>query len=121
MAKILVILVVLAVVIMIVVRLQGNVYQRFMDNAAEANGRIDKKETRIDNPKTRHVENILIYSYEVDGKTYRGEERVEYEDMWLDARDGMDLRVYYSKANPAKSYPAALLDRRLAIAGKLKK
>jgi len=104
-----------------VVRQQGDAYQRFKDNAIEVTGHIDAKETRIDNnPNTRSQKNTLIYSYAVDGKTYRGEEHVEYDDLWMDAREGMELRVYASKSNPSKSYPAALIDRRLGIASSMK-
>jgi uncharacterized protein YxeA len=120
MAKILVILVLVVVLAVWVTRLQGNAYARFKANSAEVMGRIDKKETRFDNTKNRHSENYLLYSYTVDGKNYSGEERVEYDDMWLDAREGMELRVYYAKNNPAKSYPAALIDRRLGVADKLR-
>lgn len=119
MIRLLLILALFAVVVLIIIRLQGDVYKRFMAGAAEVKGRIEKKETRIDNPKTRHTENILIYSYNVEGRKYSGEERVEYMDLWLDAREGADLRVYYSKSNPAKSYPSALIDRRLGIAAKV--
>lgn len=119
MIRLLIIVLLVAVLIMFVIRLQGNAYQRFMAGAGEVMGKIEKKETRIDNPKNRHTENMLIYSYTVNGREYSGEERVEYQDLWLDAREGMELRVYYSKNNPAKSYPAALMDRRLKIAGKL--
>ena len=118
MAKLFLILAVLAAVTVLVIRLQGDAYRRFVANASEVMGRIDKKETRFDNTKNKRHENILLYSYSVDGKTYRGEERVEYDDLWLDAREGMELRVYYAKRNPGKSYPAALMDRRLHIAGK---
>ncbi len=117
--RLLLIIAVLAAIILVVIRLQGDAYKRFMAGAAEVTGRIEKKETRFDNTKNKHHENYLLYSYVVNGKEYRGEERVEYDDLWLDARDGMELRVYYSKTNPAKSYPAALIDRRLGIAAKV--
>ena len=121
MAKILIILAIFVAIILIVTRLQGNAYQRFKAGAIEVTGRIEAKETRIDNnPNTRNQKNTLVYSYVVDGKTYRGEGHVEYDDLWLDAREGMELRVYVSKTNPAKSYPAALIDRRLAIASAMK-
>ena len=119
MIRLLLIFAFLAIVILIAIRLQGNGYKRFRAGAAEVMGKIEKKEARIDNSKNRHAENILIYSYVVDGKEYPGEERVEYDDLWLDARVGMELRVYYAKTNPAKSYPAALIDRRLGISEKI--
>ena len=119
MAKLFLILAVLVVVIILVIRLQGDAYKRFMAGAAEVTGKIEKKETRLDNTKNQRSENYLLYSYVVDGKEYRGEERVEYDDMWLDASEGMELRVYYSKTNPAKSYPAALIERRLGITAKV--
>ena len=119
MIRLILIIAILAVVIIVAVRLQGNAYKRFMENSAEVTGRIEKKETRFDNTKNKRHEHYLLYSYVVDGKEYRGEERVEYDDMWQEARERMPLRVYYSKSNPAQSYPAALIDRRLTIAQKL--
>jgi len=121
MLKIILVILFVLVVGIIAVRLQGGVYQRFMLSAAEVMGKIEKKETRIDNNHSQRnkQENILIYSYVLNGTVYRDEERVEYDDMWLDAHEGMYLRVYYSKTDPAKSYPAALIDRRLNIASKV--
>ncbi len=119
MFRLLLILVFFIGIALLVIRLQGDAYKRFMAGAAEVMGKTLKKETRFDNTKNKHHENYLLYSYVVDGKEYRGEERVEYDDLWLDARDGMELRVYYAKTNPAKSYPAALIDRRLNIAAKV--
>ncbi|MDX2072921.1 MAG: DUF3592 domain-containing protein [Alphaproteobacteria bacterium] len=115
MAKLVLILLLLAVVIIVVIRMQGGVYTRFMAGAGEVMGKIEKKETRIDRPDKHTSENILIYSYVVDGVMHRGEERVEYDDLWMDAREGMELRVYYSKTRPQQSFPAAVMDRRLGI------
>jgi hypothetical protein len=118
--KLLIIILILIVLVFAVVKLQGGIYERFRSNASETLGRIEKKETRIDGQKNKREEHVLIFSYVVDGKTYHAEEMVEYEDLWLEASEGMDLRVYYSNGDPQKSYPAALIDRRLGIAGKFK-
>lgn len=120
MAKILLLLLVVVVGVVFVIRMQANAYERFMANAAEVMGAIDKKETRIDEPKTKRTENILLYSYMVNGTRYSGEEKVEYPDLWQEAREGMELKIYYAKNNPAKAYPAVLIDRRLDIANKTK-
>ena len=117
MAKIILILIAVVALVVVVVRLQGDAYAKFKANSVEVKGVIEKKETRIDTPNNRNTENILIYSYAVDGVTYHGEERVEYDDLWLDAREGMELRVYVSKTDPKKSHPAVLIDRRLSIRG----
>ncbi len=120
MIRLVLILAIVVAVVLIVICLQGDAYKRFMAGAGEVMGRIEKKETRIETPNKQTSENILIYSYTVGGQAYRGEERVEYDDLWLDAREGMELRVYYSKANPAKSYPAVLIDRRLKIEARVR-
>lgn len=106
----------------VVIMLQKESYEHFMENAGEVMGIIEKKETRIDSSHSMRgkSENILIYRYSVDGKEYHGEDLVEYSDLWAVARDGMSLRVYYSKSNPSKSYPATVIDRRLKIAEKMK-
>lgn len=120
MAKIILLALAVVLVTFLVIRLQGSAYARFKANAGEVMGVIEKKETRIEAGHSKRAgsgENVLMYNYVVDGTKYHGEEAVEYDDLWLDARDGMELRVYYDKKNPAKSYPAALIDRRIKIAG----
>lgn len=114
--KILLLLILAIAAAIIFTRAKGDEYARFRERAMEVPGKIVKKETRIDNPKTRHTENVLIYSYSVNGREFTGEERVEYEDLWMEARDGMPLRVYVDKNNAKKSFPAALIDRRIGIA-----
>lgn len=119
--KIILILLIVIIIVLNILRIQAQVYERFKEGAAETMGRIVKKETRIDTGRSKKPEdNVLIYSYEVGGDSYSGEERVEYADLWQDAREGTELRVYYSKKDPTKSYPAALIDRRLGIASKVK-
>ena len=120
MLKIVLLLLVVVAVAVFFTRMQGDQYAKFKANSREVMGRIEKKQTRIDNPKTLHTEQVLIYSYEIDGKRYTGEERVEYDDLWQEAREGAELRVYVSKKNANQSHPAALIDRRIGIADQLK-
>ncbi len=117
--RLVILLALLVIVVIVVIRLQGNAYKRFMRNAGEASGHIEKKETRIDNTKNQRADNFVLYRYEIDGISYQGEDRVEYDDLWHDASAGMEIKIYYDKNNPKKSYPAALLERRLKIASKL--
>jgi len=121
MIKLIVVLVILAIVVVAVIRMQGNAYARFKADAIETVGLIEKKETRIESHHSqKRDEHVLIYSYTVKGEPYTGEDSIEYTDMWETAQAGMHLRVYYSKKDPSKSYPAAVLDRRLNIAEKVK-
>ncbi len=101
--------------VIVVVRWQGEQYQAFMGCAGKVSGKLTKKEENTARPSTGNgrVEYVVSYSYVVDGKEYNATDTVEFKELWLDLKEGQDLEVYYSKKDPAKSYPVIVMDRRL--------
>ena len=99
---------------------QGRQYKAFMQGAKKAEGIVQGKEERLRRPdQPTRKESWLLYSYTVEGKTYAGEERIEFADLWGGFSQGQALEVYYSENKPQESHPVIVMDRRLGIAGKL--
>ena len=113
----LVILIVLAVVVVTAVMLQGRQYAAFMEKAQKTSGHITRKEVRNFRPNQQTgKENWVSYEYALDGKSYSGEEKVEYADLWHGLNEGQETEIYYNRENPGESHVAAVLDKRLGIA-----
>jgi hypothetical protein len=117
--KLLIIILVIAVAVAMAVTLsQGEQYEAFMKTAYKTSGRIDRKEERIADPKTKRTEYWLHYTFtDRNGQTYYKQDRVEFPDLWLGFRESYPVDVYYNLARPAESYPAALVARRMGQAG----
>jgi hypothetical protein len=118
--KIIFILLLVAGLVVAVVIAQGRQYQAFLDNAGKTSGTLTaKEERRLRADQPTNVEHWARYSYSVDGKSYSGEEKVEYTDLWHGLQEGQVAEIYYHKGNPEKSHLAQVLDRRIGIAQKL--
>ena len=107
------------VLIIAVVKLQGNSYARFKVSAQAVRGKIIAMEERRVDVKTQRKRRYVRYAFELEGKLFTGEENVEYDDLWTLVKAGDSITIYYDPKNPSKNYPAALLDRRLGIADKI--
>jgi hypothetical protein len=120
MMKIILLIVIAAGLIASVVVWQGDRYKKFIADASKASGTLIKKEVRNFRPNQQTgKENWAVYTYVVDGKTYDGEEKVEYADLLHDLAEGQEVEVYYSMDNPKQSHLAVVLDRRLGLVVKL--
>lgn len=96
--------------------LLGNQYKKFLKTAEKASGKILAKEERVIDPKNRRKENWLRYSYSANGQEFTGEDRIEYQDMWMDLKEHAAIDVLYNRDNPKESYPEPVLARRLGMA-----
>ncbi|NBX03999.1 MAG: DUF3592 domain-containing protein [Alphaproteobacteria bacterium] len=119
MTKLTIILLFLACVVMVLIW-QGKRYEKFEAGAKKVMGKVERKDERKLRPnQPSHKENWLVYSYEVEGKPYAGEDKIEFTDLWMDYSVGGDVEIYYNEANPKESHPAEVFDRRIGMTRKL--
>ena len=99
---------------------QGKQYKAFLEGAKKASGTVVGKVERARRPdQPTRKENWLLYSYQVGDKTFTGEERVEFADLWGGFSQGQAIEIYYSEKKPEESHPVVIMDRRAGTAGKL--
>jgi hypothetical protein len=98
---------------------QGDQYKKFLETAEKTRAVVLKVEERIADPKTRRTEHWVTYNFDTQQgrKTHTAQELLEYEDIWKMLRPGDRIDIYYDPQNPAKSYIAQAIERRVGLAG----
>ena len=118
--KIVLIALILIGLVIAAVLWQSRQYREFLANADKISGTLALKQVRNFRPNQQTgKENWVLYSFQLNGKEYNGEEKVEYADLWHQLVEGQAVDIYYNKGNPKESHLVVVLDRRQEIDKKL--